>query len=182
LLALTPNLGTTSPRTFSVDDNLVPWRGGVSTGAARQTNQKHNLVSPERECVLEGFCSSKVVQDNNRFVVGKAVKCEDWSIWPWMAGRHGSPWGGPSAHVAPWGFLGTLQRISFLTFFVVYCSVTGLSLAAVKCSRAMIWAVRAFSNPAGLGYIKGCFSTLVYFFWDNSVKVPAIFELKQDVQ
>ena len=61
-----------------------------------------------------------------------------------------------------------------------YCSVAGLSMTTVKWSRAMIWAVRAKSNR--FWAYQGVFSTLVNFFWANSVKVVAIFELKHDAQ
>ena len=53
-------------------------------------------------------------------------------------------------------------------------------MATVKWSRAMIWVVRAKSNR--FEAYQGVFSTLVNFFWANSVKVVAIFELKHDAQ
>ena len=65
-------------------------------------------------------------QDNNRFVVRKAVKC-DWSIWevPVDGGAVGMPpRGRPGEDLAPLVrlevFLVALDRILFLTFFLYF--------------------------------------------------------------
>ena len=53
-------------------------------------------------------------------------------------------------------------------------------MATVKWSRAIVWADR--ENSSRFGAYEGVFPTLVYFFWANSAKVVAIFELKHDAQ
>ena len=129
--------------------------------STRSTNHILLLSSTNRRHRQTGCC---LVQDNNRFVVEKAVKC-DWSIWEISVDGRAvgmPPRGRPREGLAPLARLGSfLVALDRILFFVFYCSVAGLSLGAVKCSRAMIWAVRVKSSR--FGAYQEVFSTLVYF-------------------